>query len=85
MDISVKVYGGDLLKLGYKLDRVVHNYGDLCQHIPYLAVERDAPFSITEFRPLNRRLDSAIADRGHRVPLRSSNLNAATVSANCIA
>jgi hypothetical protein len=41
---------------------VVHDYGDLCQAITDLAVERDAPFSVDEFRTLNRCLDNAIAD-----------------------
>jgi signal transduction histidine kinase len=44
------------------VDQVVHDYGDLCQAITDLAVERDAPFSVDEFRTLNRCLDNAIAD-----------------------
>jgi hypothetical protein len=44
------------------VDQVVHDYGDLCQAITDLAVERDAPFAIDEFRTLNRCLDNAIAD-----------------------
>jgi signal transduction histidine kinase len=51
-----------LLELGYTVDQVVHDYGDLCQAITDLAVERDAPFSVDEFRTLNRCLDNAIAD-----------------------
>jgi signal transduction histidine kinase len=50
------------LKLGFSVDQVVHDYGDLCQAITDLAFERDAPFSIDEFRTLNRCLDNAIAD-----------------------
>jgi hypothetical protein len=34
----------------------------LCQAITDLAFERDAPFSVDEFRTLNRCLDNAIAD-----------------------
>jgi signal transduction histidine kinase len=41
---------------------VVHDYGDLCQAITDLAVEYDAPFSVDQFRTLNRCLDNAIAD-----------------------
>ena len=48
--------------MGYTFDQVVHDYGDLCQAITDLAVERDAPFSVDEFRTLNRCLDNAIAD-----------------------
>lgn len=55
-------HGDELLRLGYTVDQVVHDYGDLCQAITDLAHERDAPFSIDEFRTLNRCLDNAIAD-----------------------
>jgi signal transduction histidine kinase len=41
---------------------VVHDYGDLCQAITELALERDAAFPIEEFGTLNRCLDNAIAD-----------------------
>ena len=40
----------------------MHDYGDLCQAITDMAFERDAPFSVDEFRTLNRCLDNAIAD-----------------------
>jgi signal transduction histidine kinase len=55
-------HGRELLKLGFSVDQVVHDYGDLCQAITDLAYERDAPFLIDEFRTLNRCLDNAIAD-----------------------
>ncbi|MET0963055.1 MAG: HAMP domain-containing sensor histidine kinase, partial [Noviherbaspirillum sp.] len=60
--VSATVHGKELLNLGYTVDQVVHDYGDLCQAITDLAFERDAPFSIDEFRTLNRCLDNAIAD-----------------------
>ena len=60
--VSAKTHGGELLKLGYSVDQVVHDYGDLCQAITDLAFERDAPFAIGEFRTLNWCLDNAIAD-----------------------
>jgi signal transduction histidine kinase len=62
MGLSAAAHGKELLKLGYSVDQVVHDYGDLCQAITDLAFERDAPFSIDEFRTLNRCLDNAIAD-----------------------
>jgi signal transduction histidine kinase len=62
MGVSAAAHGTELLKLGYTVDQVVHDYGDLCQAITDLAFERDAPFSIDEFRTLNRCLDNAIAD-----------------------
>ena len=60
--VSAAAHGGELLHLGFTVEAVVHDYGDLCQAITDLAVERDAPFTIDEFRTLNRCLDNAIAD-----------------------
>jgi len=62
MGVSAAAHGKRLLELGFTVDQVVHDYGDLCQAITDLAVERDAPFSVDEFRTLNRCLDNAIAD-----------------------
>ncbi|VTU23433.1 sensor histidine kinase [Variovorax sp. PBL-E5] len=62
MGLSAAAHGKELLGLGFTVDQVVHDYGDLCQAITDLAVERDAPFSVDEFRTLNRCLDNAIAD-----------------------
>ena len=62
MGLSAAAHGKALLHLGYSVDQVVHDYGDLCQAITDLAFERDAPFSIDEYRTLNRCLDNAIAD-----------------------
>ncbi|MEO7391744.1 MAG: HAMP domain-containing sensor histidine kinase [Ramlibacter sp.] len=61
MGVSATAHGKELLQLGFSVDQVVHDYGDLCQAITDLAFERDAPFSIDEFRTLNRCLDNAIA------------------------
>ncbi len=60
--VSASAHGKELLTLGYTVDQVVHDYGDLCQAITDMAFERDAPFSVDEFRTLNRCLDNAIAD-----------------------
>lgn len=60
--VSATAHGASLLALGYTVDQVVHDYGDLCQAITDLAFERDAPFAVDEFRTLNRCLDNAIAD-----------------------
>lgn len=61
MGVSASAHGKQLLELGFSIDQVVHDYGDLCQAITDLAFERDAPFAIEEFRTLNRCLDNAIA------------------------
>ena len=62
MGVTATAHGKELLELGFSVDQVVHDYGDLCQAITDLAVERDAPFAIDQFRTLNRCLDNAIAD-----------------------
>jgi len=62
MGVTATAHGKDLLTLGYSVDQVVHDYGDLCQAITDLAFERDAPFATSAFRTLNRCLDNAIAD-----------------------
>lgn len=60
--VGAAAHGKALLALGFSVDQVVHDYGDLCQAITELAHERDAAFAIDEFRTLNRCLDNAIAD-----------------------
>ena len=60
--VAAAAHGKASLALGFTVDQVVHHYGDLCQAIPELAHERDAPFQVDEFRTLNRCLDNAIAD-----------------------
>lgn len=54
-------HGRELLRHGYSIEEVVHDYGDLCQAVTDLAVERKALISVDEFRTLNRCLDNAIA------------------------
>jgi signal transduction histidine kinase len=62
MGVTAAAHGKALLALDYTIDQVVHDYGDLCQAVTDLGYERDAPFSIEEYRTLNRCLDNAIAD-----------------------
>jgi len=62
MGVTAAQHGRALLELGFTVDQVVHDYGDLCQAITDLAYECDAPFQVDEFRTLNRCLDNAIAD-----------------------
>jgi signal transduction histidine kinase len=54
-------HGHDLLRQGFTVSQVVHDYGDVCQSITELAVETEAPISTEDFRTLNRCLDDAIA------------------------
>ena len=59
---AAAVHGAELLRLGYSVDQVVHDYGDVCQSVTELAGEQDTEISTVEFRILNRCLDNAIAD-----------------------
>lgn len=59
---TARLHAHELLRHGYTVDRVVHDYGDLCQAITDLAFEKSIPFQVDEFRTLNRCLDNAIAD-----------------------
>lgn len=55
-------HGGNLLRSGFTVSQVVHDYGDICQTITAIAVEQRAPISVEEFQTLNRCLDTAIAE-----------------------
>ena len=54
-------HGEELRRAGFTVAQVVHDYGDICQAVTELAVQRDLPISNEEFRTLNRCLDDAIA------------------------
>ena len=54
-------HGAELLKHGFTIDQVVHDYGDLCQSITGLAAEQNAPITVHEFGLMNIKLDNAIA------------------------
>jgi|HubBroStandDraft_1064217.scaffolds.fasta_scaffold02449_10 signal transduction histidine kinase len=55
-------HGNELLRKGFTIDQVVHDYGDLCQAVTELAHEREAAITVDEFHTFNRCLDNAIAD-----------------------
>jgi len=59
---AAALHGAELLRLGFTVDQVVHDYGDVCQAVTELAVERATSISSDEFRTLNRCLDNAMAD-----------------------
>jgi signal transduction histidine kinase len=59
---SAAQHGRELLRHGFTVDQVVHDYGDLCQAITELAFECGQPVKIEEFRTLNRCLDNAMAE-----------------------
>jgi hypothetical protein len=59
---AAALHGAELLRRGFSVDQVVHDYGDVCQCVTALAVEQEVSISTDEFRTLNRCLDNAIAD-----------------------
>src|SRR4030095_13536279 len=61
MGVAAARHGRELLRHGFTVDQVVHDYGDLCQAITEVADEHEAPIHVDEFRTLNRCLDNAIA------------------------
>jgi hypothetical protein len=58
---TAALYGHDILRLGLSVDELVHRYGDVCQAVTELAVELEAPVSVSDFHTLNRCLDNATA------------------------
>jgi hypothetical protein len=58
---SAALHGRDLMRFGFTLEQVVHDYGDVCQAVTELAEELGTTLSIAEFHTLNRCLDNAIA------------------------
>jgi hypothetical protein len=76
MATTARKHGRDLQRQGFSVSQVVHDYGDICQAITGLAVEKHIPIATDEFRLLNRCLDDAIAnavtefvDEGEQRPL----------------
>ena len=59
---SAARHGASMLRVGFTIAQVVHDYGDICQAITELAEEMVAPVTIDEFHTLNRCLDDAIAE-----------------------
>ena len=59
---SATQHGRELLSMGFNVSQVVHDYGDVCQAITELVIERQALITPREFHLLNRCLDSAIAE-----------------------
>jgi signal transduction histidine kinase len=55
-------HGRDLLKRGFTVGQVVHDYGDLCQAVTELAGEMNAPIAVEDFHSFNGCLDNAIAE-----------------------
>lgn len=61
MQASAGRHGESLHRLGLTVGQVVHDYGDVCQAVTELAVQKGAPIPGCEFQTLNLCLDDAIA------------------------
>jgi len=58
---SAARHGANLLRSGFTVAQVVHDYGGVCQAVTELADETHARITADEFRVFNRCLDDAIA------------------------
>jgi signal transduction histidine kinase len=55
-------YGADLYRMGFTVAQVVYGYGDVCQSVTELALEKNASIGVDDFRRFNRCLDDSIAE-----------------------
>jgi hypothetical protein len=61
MMVSASQHGRNQFVDGFTVGQLVHDYGDICQSVTELAIERAATINPNDFRTLNRCLDDAIA------------------------
>jgi signal transduction histidine kinase len=61
IETSATKHGDELLRSGFTVAQVVHDYGDVCQTVTELATEQGATITGPEFQALNLCLDEAIA------------------------
>lgn len=61
VEASASRHGADLLRSGFTVAQVVHDYGDVCQTVTEMAIEQGATITNLEFQALNLCLDEAIA------------------------
>jgi signal transduction histidine kinase len=61
IDQSAGEFGRDLFALGLTVRQVVHGYGDVCQTVTSLAVDKKEAIAADEFKTLNLCLDDATA------------------------
>jgi len=62
MEEDAARHGQEMLRQGFTVGQLVHNYGAVCQAITQLAGERGAMFSAEDYSMLNAFLDDAIAE-----------------------
>jgi signal transduction histidine kinase len=54
-------HGNEMLRRGFTVAQVVHDYGNVCQAVTELAFRLEIPITVQEFHTLNRCVDDAIA------------------------
>jgi signal transduction histidine kinase len=59
---SATTNGADMSRRGFTIKQVVEGYGDVCQVVTELSIERNAPISTEDFRALNGALDTATTE-----------------------
>jgi signal transduction histidine kinase len=59
--VSASNHGSQLLRRGFTVAQVVHDYGGVCQAVTELADETQVPITVEEFRFFNQYLDDSIA------------------------
>jgi signal transduction histidine kinase len=57
----VRLSTGTIFLQGFTVSQVVHDYGDVCQTVTELALEKNATIETDDFQMLNQCLDEAIA------------------------
>jgi signal transduction histidine kinase len=62
MNVSALTHGGDMLQNGFSVAQVIQGYGDVCQAITELAIQKSAAISTEDFRMLNESLDTATTE-----------------------
>ena len=60
--IGAAKHGDEMLRRGFTVAQVVHDYGDVCQAVTELAFELSVPITVEEFHTLNRCVDDAVAE-----------------------
>jgi hypothetical protein len=68
---TAALHGHDLLGLGFSIDEVVHEYGDVCQAVTELAVELHAPVSVCGLSYVESMPGQRHRRRGDRLDPRS--------------
>jgi len=61
ISIGAVKHGDEMLRRGFTVAQVVHDYGDVCQAVTELAFELAVPITVEEFHTLNRCIDDAVA------------------------